>query len=266
MRALGAAMMVMASAVQAADAHRMWVERGWSARDAGRFRECARAFADATHAAVKERVGREAIARAGYWTARCAKDGGEKEWRTWSTWVQERFPRSFHARLLEERPPARAATTPRWNDWVESIIEIESGGRPLAISRRGAIGVMQVIPATAKTLVPRRFDDVRTIACLLDARCNRRLGERYFDRMLHEHGEEWIAALVAYNAGPERAKEWRREQWDREPIEAIDRIPIRETRNYVARVMSALWRRTHSPGQACATWLDLVNGVWPRRR
>ena len=264
MRALGVALMVMAGTVQGAETHRMWVERGWSARDAGRSRECARAFAGATHAAVKERAGQEAIARAGYWTARCAKDGGEKEWRTWSTWVQARFPGSFHARLLEKRPPERAATTPRWKDWVESIILVESGGRPRAISRRGAIGIMQMIPATARTLVPHRFDHDRTIACLLDARCNRRLGERYLDRVLRENDGEWIAALVAYNAGPERAKEWRRAQRGREPIEAIDRIPIRETRNYVARVMSALWRRTHNAERACATWLDLMNGVWPR--
>ena len=266
MRALAAAMMVMAGAVQAADTHRTWVERGWTARDAGRSRECARAFAEATHAAVREQAGREAIARAGYWTARCARAGGEKEWRVWSAWVQERFPGSFHARLLEERPPERTAAAPRWNDWVESIILVESGGRPRAVSRRGAIGVMQVIPATARTLVPRRFDHGRTIACLLDARCNRRLGERYLDRMLREHDEEWIAALVAYNAGPDRAKAWRREQRGREPVEAIDRIPIRETRNYVARVMSALWRRTHDSGRACATWLDLLGGVWPRRQ
>ncbi len=263
MRALGVALMVMAGTVQGAETHRMWVERGWSARDAGRSRECARSFAEATHAAVKERAGQEAIARAGYWTARCAKDGGEKEWRAWSTWVQARFPGSFHARLLEKRPPERAATTPRWKDWVESIILVESGGRPRAISRRGAIGIMQMIPATARTLVPHRFDHDRTIACLLDARCNRRLGERYLDRVLRENDGEWIAALVAYNAGPERAKEWRRAQRGREPIEAIDRIPIRETRNYVARVMSALWRRTHNAGRACATRLDLMNGVWP---
>ena len=120
-----------------------------------------------------------------------------------------------------------------------------------------------MIPATARTLVPRRFDHDRTIACLLDAHCNRRLGERYLDRVLRENDEEWIAALVAYNAGPDRATEWRRAQRGREPIEAIDRIPIRETRNYVARVMSALWRRTHNAGRACATWLGLMNGVWP---
>ena len=51
----------------------------------------------------------------------------------------------------------------------------------------------------------------------------------------------------------------------RAPIETIDRTPIRETGNYVARVMSALWRRTHNARRGCATWLDLVNGVWPRR-
>ena len=104
MRALGVALMVMAGTVQGAETHRMWVERGWSARDAGRSRECARAFAEATHAAVKEQADQE----------------------------------------------------------------------------------------------------------------------------------------------------------------AIDRFPIRETRNYVARVMSALWRRTHNAERACETWLHLMNGVWPR--
>ena len=264
--ALGVALMVLAGTVQAFDTHRMLVERGWQARDAGRSRECAAAFADAAHAAVRERAGQEAIARAGYWTARCAKEGGLQEWRTWSTWVQKRFPGSFHARLLEDGPRERARTAPRWNDWVESIILVESGGRPHAVSRRGAIGVMQLIPATASTMVPRGFDHDRTVSCLLDARCNRRLGERYLDRMLREHDEEWIAALVAYNAGPTRAKKWRREQRGRGPVEAIDRIPIRETRNYVARVMSALWERTHGDEGACETWLDLANGAWPRRQ
>jgi soluble lytic murein transglycosylase-like protein len=77
-------------------------------------------------------------------------------------------------------------------DMVLRIIEAESGGNPNAVSPRGAQGLMQLMPATARALgVQNPFDPVQNIEG----------GVRYLRHLLDRFGD-WRLALAAYNAGP----------------------------------------------------------------
>jgi soluble lytic murein transglycosylase-like protein len=117
---------------------------------------------------------------------------------------------------------------------LASIVHTESGGRANAVSRAGARGLMQLMPGTAQQLgVSDAFRPDQNIAG----------GSTYFDDLLTRYHDNLALALAAYNAGPA----------------AVDRYhgipPYRETRAYVARVMTEFKRRklalarTHAPAR-----------------
>jgi hypothetical protein len=99
---------------------------------------------------------------------------------------------------------------------VAAVVEAESGFRPQAVSPRGAVGLMQVLPATGSSLGARNLSDPHV---------NLDVGSRYLRRLLRDHDGNLELALAAYNAGPA----------------AVQRYggmpPFRETREYVRKVM-----------------------------
>ena len=105
---------------------------------------------------------------------------------------------------------------------LASVVHAESGGRATAISRVGAVGLMQLMPGTAAAL---GFADA------LRPDQNVSGGTAYLDQLLRRYHDNLALALAAYNAGPA----------------AVDRYhgvpPFRETRAYVARVMNEFKRR-----------------------
>jgi soluble lytic murein transglycosylase-like protein len=99
---------------------------------------------------------------------------------------------------------------------VAAVIWAESSGDPNARSHRGARGLMQLMPATARELgVARIFDPGENVEG----------GTKYLKRMLDDHQGDVSLALAAYNAGPSTVRRYR----------GIP--PYRETRDYVDRVM-----------------------------
>ncbi len=101
-------------------------------------------------------------------------------------------------------------------DLVNSVIHAESGFNSRAVSRKGARGLMQLMPSTASHLgVNDAFDPQSNVTG----------GSRYLRELLERYNFDLVKALAAYNAGPERV-----EQYQGVP-------PFRETRAYVARVV-----------------------------
>ena len=107
-------------------------------------------------------------------------------------------------------------------DLLASVVKAESGGNPKALSRAGAKGLMQLMPATANQLgVGDSYKPDQNV----------RGGTTYLDSLLVRYHDNLALALAAYNAGPE----------------AVDKYhgipPYRETRVYVARVIHEFNRR-----------------------
>jgi soluble lytic murein transglycosylase len=151
-----------------------------------------------------------------------------------------------------------------------AVIRQESGFDEKARSPVGALGLMQLMPATARNVargLKVRYGRGRLTT---DPAYNMRLGTRYLKKQLERFGGEYALALAAYNAGPHRVKRWLKERGDpRTPgvdmIDWIERIPFAETRNYVQRVLESMqvyrlrlgsprtgWRMSSNPDGAGA--------------
>jgi soluble lytic murein transglycosylase len=113
---------------------------------------------------------------------------------------------------------------------IAALIRQESGFVASARSRAGALGLMQLMPSTARSLEPVSKRE------LLDGRTNVRLGVKFFRRLLAQFDGKVDLALAAYNAGPSRVAEWRRRYPVADPVLFVDLIPIKETREYVSLI------------------------------
>lgn len=115
-----------------------------------------------------------------------------------------------------------------------------------ARSHANALGLMQLLPSTAK-LTARRVGLKYSRALLTrDAGYNARLGTAYLGQQMDRFGKSLILTFAAYNAGPLRASEWVKRFGDPRgasvnfAVDWIEQIPYSETRNYVQRVMENL--------------------------
>ncbi|MEQ8967101.1 MAG: transglycosylase SLT domain-containing protein [Azospirillaceae bacterium] len=130
---------------------------------------------------------------------------------------------------------------------ILGLIRQESGFDLDAVSRAGALGLMQLMPATARDVaadlgVPAEIDRLTR-----DAAYNIRFGSVYLGDRLAEFDGSYIAAVAGYNAGPNRVARWLGSDGDPRAgrmdlyavIDWIESIPIYETRNYVQRVLEA---------------------------
>jgi soluble lytic murein transglycosylase len=128
---------------------------------------------------------------------------------------------------------------------VAGLIRQETIFQSDAVSRAGAVGLMQVLPSTGRRLA--RSERVRyTRAKLFDPEYNLRLGTVYFRDLIRMTGST-EAALAAYNAGEDRVAAWKGSREFEEPAEFIESIPFTETREYVQIVMrnAEIYRRLY---------------------
>lgn len=131
---------------------------------------------------------------------------------------------------------------PSTSDLIAAVTGQESAGHNGLRSPKGALGVMQLMPGTAKDVarsigVPFDADKLRN-----DPGYNTRLGTAYLGQMLHRYNGNVTMALAAYNAGPGRVDEWAEDIGDPRKGEMTDaqwaaQIPIAETRAYVPGVL-----------------------------
>ena len=129
-----------------------------------------------------------------------------------------------HVSPLDPEPGVRALIrriAPLWGvdpGLVEALVRVESNYDPFAVSPKGAMGLMQLMPRTAQRFqVTNAFDPLQNLEG----------GTRYLSELLTRYGEVRLA-LAAYNAGEE----------------AVDRYqgmpPYHETRQYVGRILEGI--------------------------
>ena len=119
-----------------------------------------------------------------------------------------------------------------------SLARRESGLYPRARSKVGARGLMQLMPATARSVANERKEVYGGASSLYDPETNITLGATYYVDLLSRFEGNRVKALAAYNAGPSRVVRWTEEemavdQW-------VDSIPFGETREYVQAVLAYL--------------------------
>ncbi len=127
---------------------------------------------------------------------------------------------------------------------VNAIIRQESNFKPKAKSRAGARGLMQVLPSTARKVSRGLRIRYSKAKLLNDPSYNITIGHAYLDKLLKRYDGSYVLALAAYNAGPARVNRWMKEFGDPrgkvDVVNWIEKIPFRETRNYVQRVLENL--------------------------
>jgi soluble lytic murein transglycosylase len=136
---------------------------------------------------------------------------------------------------------------------IHATIRQESAFEVQAVSRAGARGMMQLMPATAKSIAKSLGLPHSDHKLLNDPHYNIQLGQTYLGRLIDEFDGSYVLALAAYNAGPARARQWMRDNGDprRSNVDVIDWIELisfEETRNYVQRVLENLQVYRHVLG------------------
>jgi soluble lytic murein transglycosylase-like protein len=123
-----------------------------------------------------------------------------------------------HSRMHNIRP-----------DLVRAVVQVESAFNPYAVSPKGAQGLMQLMPATQRTLgVTNPFNPFENI----------RAGVRYLRQLLDRYNNDEALALAAYNAGPNAVAKY----GEKVP-------PYQETRNYVFKVNQLAGPKAPPPPQ-----------------
>lgn len=132
---------------------------------------------------------------------------------------------------------------------VAAIIREESQYDWRAVSRVGAIGLMQVMPATASAVAQRhRLPDVSRDD-LFDQETNIRIGVRYVEQLLTQFSGNLVQTIAAYNAGPLVVGSWAATFRGRSEDEFVELIQYQETRQYVKRVLRSYKEYLRLAGQ-----------------
>ena len=145
-----------------------------------------------------------------------------------------RYPLAFPG-IFEEN--AKVANIP--STWAYGVARSESLFMRDVRSRAGAIGLMQLMPATGREVAHEIHLPYSGLTTLTDPQSNVRLGTAYLARMAERYGGNRVLATAAYNAGPRRVDGWLPASGSMDARIWIENIPFEETRQYVRRVLEA---------------------------
>ncbi|MDE2182976.1 MAG: lytic transglycosylase domain-containing protein [Alphaproteobacteria bacterium] len=143
---------------------------------------------------------------------------------------------------------------------VLAFVRIETRFQANAVSPAGAVGLMQLMPGTARLIGGNGAEDQ-----LLDPPYNMSLGQRYIAQLLNRYNGSLIQMAAAYNAGPGKVAAWTaaRDGKEDDSLMFIESMRAPETRSYVKRLLTYYWMY-HRRTDASAPSLDeTARGDWP---
>jgi soluble lytic murein transglycosylase len=141
------------------------------------------------------------------------------------------YPEPYANAVLEDAGADAAAAS-----LVYAVMRQESNFDPDAVSPAHAVGLMQILPETARAVassIPLTYDDSR----LPVPDTNIALGARYLHDLRGRLGDQLALAVAAYNAGEDSIQRWLGREHGMDLDVFVETIPFAETRAYVARVM-----------------------------
>ncbi len=129
---------------------------------------------------------------------------------------------------------------------VTALIRQESRFEPKIRSVAGAVGLMQVMPGTAKFIAEKINLPQYNMESPND---NIQMGTWYLDYTHKEYGNHSMLAIASYNAGPTNVSKWLRQLNQADPDEFVEAIPFEETQGYVRQVFGNYWNylRLYNP-------------------
>jgi len=147
--------------------------------------------------------------------------------------LEIRFPLAYRDPIIEQ-----ARLRQLNSSWVYAITRQESGFMTDARSHAGALGLMQLMPATARETAQRYGIPLGNTNDVLLPERNIALGTAYLSQLYNLFEGNRVLASAAYNAGPGRVRQWTRDMPALPSDIWIETIPFDETRNYVQSVLT----------------------------
>jgi soluble lytic murein transglycosylase len=132
------------------------------------------------------------------------------------------------------------------------------------VSSAGAIGLMQLMPGTARWVAKQLAVRDYSPSQIANVDVNTQFGAFYFKYWQERLGRLPALAAAAYNAGPSRAQAWRPASGSLEGAVWVETIPFNETRDYVKRVLANTMLYTHALGRPYVTLTQRLGVVTPR--
>jgi soluble lytic murein transglycosylase len=157
------------------------------------------------------------------------------------------YPRAFRDEVVASAKAADELDP----DLLQGLMREESALDAHALSWAGALGLCQLMPATAAEVAAQLKLKRPTTAALFEPELNLKLGGRYLaDLLIRARGTKQFA-VAAYNAGEGSVGRWRKENGDADLAEWVEQIPVQETRAYVKRVLRSYntYKLLYSPGE-----------------
>jgi soluble lytic murein transglycosylase-like protein/tetratricopeptide (TPR) repeat protein len=150
--------------------------------------------------------------------------------------LKERFPKAY-----EHAVGAYSLKYGIEKELIWAVMKQESAFQYNALSKADAWGLMQLIPETAKNVAKVSKLKLRNASQLFQPEINVRLGTVYLKQLNQKFKGRKECLLAAYNAGPDRAKRWKKIHGSDETDVFIENIEFTETRGYVRKVMKNYW-------------------------
>ena len=241
--------------------HRLGLESDAAAALAGQERRLARSNASRSGEALCELYGLLEVAERRYAVGQDAatRAGLDRAPGPRSRWMWDCvYPRPYADVVTRAE---RERLLPRGLLWA--VMRQESGFRPGVRSAVGAVGLLQLMPATADKIADELGEKLEPQG-LTRAHANVRLGSAYLRKLIDTFQGSVPLALAAYNAGPQAVSRWL-VGGETLPLDLfVARIPYEETRGYVGRVLSNMARYAYlegGEGAVQAPALELPKGV-----